>query len=203
MRLDNVGLIHGGVGVRMAASANAPPGVAPGRPLFMFANDLEIDFPQGNAVELLQGEDVQLSNCYLQGSQNANGVFVGSGWNSELLITNSRIFGHWRAGVEIAGGSHTLLSNNVIGDNSIAGHNASSGVLVRSGVSDFIVTANHVGAVFKGQASANTRFGVEIEPGPSDRYVVTSNTATGNVLGGVGDGGTGAGSSVANNVPRD
>ena len=60
---------------------------------------------------------------------------------------------------------HALLSNNIIGDNSIAGHNATSAVLVRQGVSDFIVTANHAGGVFKGQGSANHRYGVEIEGG--------------------------------------
>ncbi len=66
VRLDNVGLINGGTGVRMGSAANDPAGVAPGRPLFLIANDLEIDFPSGNAVELAAGEDVQLSNSYIQ-----------------------------------------------------------------------------------------------------------------------------------------
>ena len=45
MRLDNVGLINGGIGVRMDSPADLPAGFAPGRPLFLLANDLEIDFP--------------------------------------------------------------------------------------------------------------------------------------------------------------
>ena len=66
VRLDNVGVINGGTGVRMSSAADAPAGVAPGRPLFLIANDLEIDFPSGNAIELVRGEDVQISNSYIQ-----------------------------------------------------------------------------------------------------------------------------------------
>ena len=56
-----------------------------GRPLFLIANDLEIDFPSGHAVALLRGEDAQLSNCYIQGSQTGSGVMIGPNWNSELV----------------------------------------------------------------------------------------------------------------------
>ena len=178
----------------------APAGVAPGRPLFVFANDLEIDFPQHNAVQLDGGETCTLSNAYIQGSQTANGIFVGPRFDSEVQVTNGRIFGHHLAGVELAGGRHALFSNNIIGDNSIAGSNASSAVLVRSGVSDFIVANNHIGAVFNAQQSAQHRYGVEIEAGASDRYVVQGNTATQNVVGGIHDGGTGSRKSVTSNV---
>ena len=69
VRLDNVGLINGGVGVRMDSAADTPAGEDPGRPLFLIANDLEIDFPNSYAIALLRGEEVQLSNCYIQGSK--------------------------------------------------------------------------------------------------------------------------------------
>ena len=39
--------------------ARSPPALC----LFLFANDLEVDFPSGNAVELLAGEEAQLTNC--------------------------------------------------------------------------------------------------------------------------------------------
>ena len=66
VRLDNVGLINGGVGVRMSSAAREPAGFYPGRPLFLLANDLEVDYTSGNAIELLGGEEVQLSNAYVQ-----------------------------------------------------------------------------------------------------------------------------------------
>lgn len=50
----------------MDSASDEPAGVAPGRPLFLIANDLEIDFPALNAIELLAGEDAQLSNSYIQ-----------------------------------------------------------------------------------------------------------------------------------------
>jgi hypothetical protein len=46
VRLDNVGLINGGTGLRMSSPAVEPAGVYPGRPLFVLANDLEIGSPR-------------------------------------------------------------------------------------------------------------------------------------------------------------
>ena len=96
VRLDNVGLIHGGYGVRMSSAEDDPPGVAPGRPLFLFANDLEMDFQAVNSLLFDRGEDVQISNSYVQGAgatdrgpplpQGGVGVIIGENWNSELWI---------------------------------------------------------------------------------------------------------------------
>ena len=49
------------------------------RPLFLIANDLEIDFPSNHAIALLTGEEAQLSNCYIQGSLNGSGLYIGPG----------------------------------------------------------------------------------------------------------------------------
>ena len=73
-------------------------------------------------------------------------------------------------------------------------------VVVRAGVGDFILSNNHIGAVFNAQQAAQHRFGIEIEPGGSQRYVVQGNTVTQNLAGGIRDGGTGTSKSVANNV---
>lgn len=213
VRLDNVGLINGGTGVRMSSPSDSPAGEYPGRPLFLLANDLEIDFPSGNAIELLTGEEVQISNGYVQGAgsnavvnRGASDPFIGVGlligpyFNSETMVTNTRIFGHRLSGIEIAGGAHATFTNNIIGACSIAGKSVASGVLVKAGVSDFIIQGNHIGDVFDGQDSSNTRFGVEIEAGLSDRYIVSANTLIGNVEGGLEDGGTGERKNVAGNV---
>jgi len=200
VRLDNVGLINGGVGVQMHSPADEPGGVDPGRPLFVFGNDLEIDFPQGNAIELLRGESLLLSNSYIQGSKTANGIYVGPEWNSEVQVTNSRIFGNALAGVELAGGVRALFSNNIIGDNSANATAAASGIVVRKGVSSFSLTGNHVGPVFSGESAANHKYGIEIENGVSDAYTVTGNVLIGNQIAGIIDGGTGERKAVANNA---
>jgi hypothetical protein len=236
VRLDNVGLINGGIGVRMDSPSDDPAGVSPGRPLFLLANDLEIDFPLLNAIELSRGEEVQLSNCYVQGSKLRNGIYVAATWNSEIQIVravaihyqrraakilslwylqapapdsqlmhchhtqvNSRIFGHNQSGIVLGGGAHALISNNMIGDNSVGGVGQHSGVLVLAGASDFILSTNHIGAVFKGQASSAQKAGVEIEAGVSDGYVVQGNTLTGNAAC-LLDGGTGTHKVVSGNV---
>lgn len=244
-------MINGGTGVRMSSPSDTPAGEDPGRPLFLIANDLEIDFPTNHAIALLSGEEVQLSNCYIQGSKNGSGLYIGPGWNSEFMMTNSRVFGHMKgAGVEIAGGAHATLTNNIIGANA-------NGVLVRSGVSDFILQGNHVGNIFKGSGQVlcvcvcvcafdvcvyrvvprackltlnlagqcmltctiamascvilprhalffrrktSQQYGIQVEAGDSDRYVITSNTLTGNQGVGLDDGGNGEHKAVANNI---
>jgi len=202
VRLDNVGLINGGTGVRMSSPTDAPAGLSPGRPLFLFANDLEIDFPCGNAIELLQGEEVQLSNSYVQGAgsdiygpvpdlSKGVGLLVGPDWNSEVMVTNSRFFGHYMSAIELQGGSHTLISNNIISASSIRHCGQYSGLLVRSNVSDFLIQGNHIGNVFGGkqaQAIMCTKHGIEIEKGDGDRFVVTGNTLFGNNQTGLADG---------------
>ena len=200
VRLDNVGLINGGTGVRMSSPQDSPAGETPGRPLFLLANDLEIDFPCGNAIELLEGEEAQISNGYIQGAGSdiqgavpdatkGVGLLVGPRWNSEVMVTNSRFFGHYLSAVELQGGSHTLLANNIISASSLRHCGVLSAVLVRSNVSDFILQGNHIGNVFGGPQGASmcTRFGVEIEPGVGDRFVVATNTLFGNQRGGLSD----------------
>lgn len=213
VRLDNVGLINGGTGVRMSSPTVDPAGFSPGRPLFLLANDLEVDFPSRCAVELAEGEEAQLSNCYLQGAGAGNpdttdpatgvGLYVGPRWSSELMVTNTRIFGHHAAGILLAGGAHSMITNNVIGMNNIGRRN-SSGVLIKAGVSDFALHSNHVGVVLMNgpnpAARASTRYGIEIEPGSSNRYAIVGNTLLGNQVAGIFDGGTGKNKAVEANV---
>ena len=100
----------------------------------------------------------------------------------------------------MAGGAHCTLSNNIVGACSHAEPGKNSGILVRAGVSDFIIQGNHIGDVFRGENTSSTKHGVEVEAGASDRYVIASNTVVGNVAGGVSDEGSGAHKSVTGNV---
>ena len=58
---------------------------------------------------------------------------IGPDWNSEVMVTNSRFFGHALAAIRLEGGVHTLISNNVIGDSSIRASGSRSGIEVGGG----------------------------------------------------------------------
>eukprot|EP00051_Salpingoeca_urceolata_P005118 m.70480 g.70480 ORF g.70480 m.70480 type:complete len:446 (-) comp14070_c0_seq2:1132-2469(-) len=91
LRLDNVGLINGGTAVRM--DCDFPVGVATSgddcqMPLFIFANDLEIDFPHSDAIQLVEGRVVELVNSYVQGSVTGAGIHVFASWTAEFQLSN-------------------------------------------------------------------------------------------------------------------
>ena len=125
---------------------------------------------------------------------------TGSRWNSEVMVTNSRFFGHALSAIRLEGGDHALISNNVIGDSSIRTAALHSAIEVAPAVSNFVVQGNHIGSVFRGQGSSGTKFGVAIEAGSSDNFVVAGNTLVGNRVGGISDNSTGTNKVVANNV---
>jgi len=86
------------------------------------------------------------------------------------MVVNTRIFGHALSAVELRGGVHTTMTNNIIGASSIRNPGSLPAILVRSGVSDFIIQGNHIGDIFRGQNLTSTSYGVQVEAGSSDRY---------------------------------
>lgn len=202
LRLDNVGLINGGVGVRLDSvfpAGVAFPATTPGAnyPLFLFANDLEIDFPKQHGVALATGRVAILTNSYLQGAGSGSGVFVGLDWTAELQISNSRIYGNAQDGVRMAGGQHATLANNIIGDNSQAAVGGFSGIAVETAVSNYAITGNRCGAVGEGPRQAH---GIAVAARNTTIGVVSSNVCSGNLQGGTLVQGGGQGLWVSGNV---
>jgi hypothetical protein len=73
-------------------------------------------------------------------------------------------------------------------------------IIERIALLDAWVQGNAVGPAMRGDGCNYTNYGIEIEPGASDRYVVTGNKLAGNLKGGVMDGAKGGNAVVANNV---
>lgn len=80
--------------------------------------------------------------------------------------------------------------------NSTAGANTYSGIVFAAGATDFQVQGCQLGGAL---GFGTQKYGVEIQAGASDRYVVADNLVSGNGTGGVSDGGSGANKRVANN----
>jgi hypothetical protein len=135
-----------------------------------------------------------LTNCWFScrpGSgctvQNSNDVsfnqcnFVNNGTHGLLVASTA-------ARVRVTGGSSMANNYSATGD----------GYHFAAGASDFIVqgcTASNTGMNIGG----NQRYGICVESGASDRYIIQGNLVSGNATGGVSDGGAGSNKLVANN----
>lgn len=205
VRLDNFGLINGGNGIRM--DANWPVGhtTTGGQdPLFLFAQDLEIDFPGNSCIDLQRGRVANCVNCYIQGSKSGHGIYVGKNWTAELQVSNTRISGNAQAGVKLDGGRHSMLVGNIIADNSQSGSGFFSGVEIAGTegcdgcVQNVVVNGNRIGAIqtdlpsahdseeIKSSTACNQAWGVNVLSG-AKQVVISSNLLGGNVNGGVHD----------------
>ena len=84
----------------------------------------------------------------------------------------------------------------VIGGN--MGQNTGAGILIGAGIKDFTITGVQAGAYAGWQGNGN--YGITVQSGASDRYIISQNRTTGNTSGGVSDGGSGSNKSVTANI---
>ena len=131
----------------------------------------------------------KFSNCWMSGSSGSRGVALGVNVKG-IQFDSCDIYGNAADGIFIAG------QGIIVSNCQIAG-NGGSGVSVGGGTTDFVITGNIIGPT--GDFGANV-WGVFINSGASDRYVITGNMLKGNTAGAISDGGTGTNKVVANNV---
>ncbi len=82
-------------------------------------------------------DDDNHSNYTHTPNNHNNRVRSGPGWNSELLVTNTRFFGHALSAIRLEGGHHALITNNIIGDNSNLEVGLHSGIEVRANHNEY------------------------------------------------------------------
>ena len=163
------------------------------RPAYCRFTNVFFDNAQG-AVSLSNCVDMTFSGCWFSNRPDGGASLSNC---EDIIFERCTFANNYGNGLTIGGGSVrtkvvgcTITGNNVINDN---GH---YGVLVSGGVSDFIVQGNTLG----GSLGFGTQaWGCVVGTGASDRYVIADNLVSGNVDGGVVDGGTGTNKRVANN----
>lgn len=172
------------------------------------------------------GERVQalhISNSYLD-TASGYGVYAvpeGTGRVDLLSLTNNWICTHDQGGVLLGGGSGTIqqadLVNNVVSNNLLNGvflnigannvsiiggscsANANSGIAVAPDVSKFKILGVTSGP--SGEFGANGQWGIVINNGAGQDFIVSSNNLEGNPLGGLYDGATGPYRQTGGNIP--
>jgi pectate lyase-like protein len=192
--------IHAGTGllVNPASSATVQ---------WMFVMNCAFDTCSSHGIEIAPSsggtvKGVTFTGCWTS-SCAADGFAVdGAGTTDGVRLVGHRAFTNGLGGASIAAGTNIRISDSDFAGNSSPSNGGTSGtnhgINVAAGVTEFSVTGCRLGPT--GGQDNTQAYGLFIESGASDYYVVTGNDAHGNVTGGISDGGSGAHKVVANNI---
>ena len=161
------------------------------------ANGIFIN-PSGNGVVLR----CRFIGCWTSSHVNS-GVTIRADGSS--LVDGIEFIGHHcflnglqyaEPGFAVLAGTGKTLNIRVNGG-SFSG-NGGSGIEISAGITDFSIIGARMGSGFA--VPGNTQWGIQVNPGNSNNYVIEGNDLRGNGLAGLSDGGTGATKSVINNL---
>ena len=161
---------------------------------FIFAHDVEVDFPYYEAVRIAAGNGIYLVNCYLHGSITTHNLQVDYNATTSidtLSVVGGQITGAYKAGI-YQNGNFAKISDVEISGNSLQSSGTHPGVLIGANSISTIVTDNHIGARTGYQVGTQS-YGVQITAGAL-QVVIANNDLRGNVTGTVLNGGTSANS---------
>jgi hypothetical protein len=162
-------------------------------PHFLFARNIETDHCW-EAFVLTEGGEISVRDASMGATLFGPVVRVDSGIVLDCHFCNVKAFGGAKHGFDI--GAAVKLDNCQIGNNGQLTANTYDGINIGSNVSGFQV---------RGHKSLNggsqQRRGLTVNNGTSDNYTISDNDFTGNVTGGLYDGGSGANKTVHDNRP--
>lgn len=134
-------------------------------------------------------------NCQFSGVPG-DGLVIGPEC-SFMSFTGCLLWGSWLNGCYIYAGA---IATKFIGCNVSSNNRVGTifdGIAFAAGVTDFVVTGNSCGGSHLG--GGVHRFGIHVNAGASDRYIIADNGTAFNGTAGVMDNGTGVSKRVANN----
>jgi hypothetical protein len=139
-------------------------------------------------------------DCWFSGGRSGGGFDgLSVGRSDSLRFRNTSFFNCGYSGVTVGATAKRATFNGCsFQANSVtAGSGVGRGIEFAAGTTDFVVqgcsAANNL------YTGGQQGYGIVVATGASDRYVVADNLVTGNVTGGVFDGGSGVNKRVANN----
>lgn len=182
--LNKCTALYGRHGFVMSDSANITSSPY-SRPLWCYAHDLECDHNDSIGVLLNGGEGFYCINSWIGSSSNGSGVVFGTPFAGESVMTNTRIMGNGAHGVVLNPGPKDIyIQNSIIGTNSILSPGTYHGVAIQGNASYFNITNNKIGDTV-GVLLTSQAYGVFVSNGVSENYIISNNTLTGNLSGGL------------------
>lgn len=130
-------------------------------------------------------------------------ISANGGTTSGLRFIGLRSFNNGQEGLVISNSSTGTISSIQISDSDFSGNSQSlsgtyNGITIGAGISNFTITGCRSGV--SGPFSNTQKYGIAVNSGSSNTYIITNNNATGNVTGDVIDNGTGSSKVVNNNL---
>jgi len=144
--------------------------------------------------------DATFMNCWSCTNTQYGFYLIGDD-QDDVRIEGCTILNNKSFGILLYKGNNTIISGNGIYQNSTSFINGASGIQVMAGVSGFIITNNIIGlgGTLK-SAGNNQSYGVIIQTGNSNHYIISNNRCPGNNLGTISDGGLGPDKQIVSNL---
>ena len=153
-------------------------------------SDWGMHFTEANGGTI---KGLTFTNCWAS-SNTTGGVAINSGIGIRFI--GLKCLQNAGFGVLFNGGTDNVLQDSDVWDND-TGNSGKHGMTIAAGVTDFTITGNRIGNV---ESLGHQRYGIIVNVGASDNYIIQSNNCGNNETGGVSDAGTGVNKVVADNL---
>ena len=140
--------------------------------------------------------NTRISNSWFGLSLAASGCHIGptgSGVVDGITFTGCEFTDNGESGLLVA--STNVKNWSVTGGFSCG--NTDSGIRAAAGVSNFVITGHNAGNI---SARGANNYGIKIDSGASDNYLISQNLVVGNTIASISDSGTGSTARVVDNV---
>jgi hypothetical protein len=190
-------VVRGYNGYKMIDSANTGTSY----PQWFWNYDFEIDHPLDHGAVLAAGEGFYATSGYFCSATFGNGIDIQPTHRGEIsIVAATRIQANGKHGINVSAGPLVVaIDGNIIGDNGLLAPNTYDGVHINGNAMRFKVRNNTIGDTVSLIGNFQ-RYGVCIDSGVSDKYIITGNDLTGNMTGGLSDGGIGTNKVVSLNL---
>lgn len=136
-------------------------------------------------------EQVNMGNCW--GSSCSETGMILSAQCNAFVITNFRAINNQQRGIYVQGGKNLNFVNCQVLANSMVGSASYDGFAIDGSTTDNIsIIGGKCGSGWDFAGYNNQRYGIIISSGDINNYSIIGVDTTGNVTGGISDGGTGA-----------
>lgn len=195
--VDKAALLTAGRGIHMADGLNTGSSY----PIWMFVWDAECDHNNYEGILLDRGEGVYINGSWIGSTLTGNGITILSSFRGEVFIGGgTRIYANAQHGIVVSAGPVDVQINGaLVGDNGTSQANTYHGITIGQNASGFSIIGCRAGNMI-GVSGNNQAYGIFVSSGTSNNYIVHGNNCTGNMTGGLIDGGSGSNKSLVGNI---